>query len=86
MKELKLKSWFVEKIQMEAFRYNITIDKNINRKYGEELKEDENGCYTVYVEETLKETEKAMQVKLSTGHIDGSTKGWTTWVPKSVIC
>ena len=85
MKELKVKSWFIEKAKMEALRYNIIIDTNINREFGEELKEDANGCYTVYIEEELKETEKAIQVKLATGHIDGSTKGWTTWIPKSVI-
>lgn len=84
MKTLKVKSWFIEKVQIEALRYNMIIDKNIDRECGETLKEDENGCYTVYVEE-LKETEKAIQVKLATGHIEGSTKGYTTWIPKSVI-
>jgi len=44
-----------------------------------------DGYMTVYVEEELKETEKAIQVRLSTGDCVGSYKGWTLWIPKSQI-
>ncbi|WP_158562690.1 hypothetical protein [Eubacterium sp. AF17-7] len=45
----------------------------------------DGGYITVYIQEEIKETEKAINVVLSTGHVDGSTKGWKTWIPKSVV-
>lgn len=44
-----------------------------------------DGYKLVRVQEVLKETEKAVQVVLSTGNVVGSIKGWRTWIPKSVI-
>lgn len=88
MKELRVKDWFVTKMQDEATRYNTYIDV----KYNDEIKEGDidlinrdGGYITVYSQEEIKETEKAINVVLSTGHVDGSTKGWKTWIPKSVI-
>lgn len=88
MKEIKIKDWFFNKMQDEAKRYNYWIDV----KYNEEMKDgdanlinNEDGYVTAYVQEEIKETEKAVNVVLSTGFIDGSTKGWKTWMPKSVI-
>lgn len=88
MKEIKIKDWFFNKMQDEAKRYNCWIDV----KYNEEMQEgdanlinNEDGYITVYVQEEIKETEKAVNVVLSTGFIDGSTKGWKTWIPKTVI-
>lgn len=75
-------------MQDEAKRYNYWIDV----KYNEEMKDgdanlinNEDGYVTAYVQEEIKETEKAVNVVLSTGFIDGSIKGWKTWMPKSVI-
>ena len=80
--KLKVKEWFLNKTQETATRYNTFIDFERN--------EDDtvlvvDGYATVYVEEKLAETEKAVQVKLHTGNVLGSYKGWTVWVPKSVI-
>ena len=80
--KLKVKEWFLNKTQETATRYNTCIDFERN--------EDDtvlvvDGYATVYVEEKLAETEKAVQVKLHTGNVLGSYKGWTVWVPKSVI-
>lgn len=88
MKELRVKDWFATKMQDEATRYNTYIDV----KYNDEIKEGDidlinrdGGYITVYIQEEIKETEKAINVVLSTGHVDGSTKGWKTWIPKSVV-
>ena len=88
MKELMVKEWMFNKVNDEAQAYNTLIDV----KYIEEMSDDdydmiyrEDGYVTVYVEEELRETEKAVYVKLSTGAIDGSFKGWKCWLPKSVI-
>ena len=79
---LKVRHWFINKTQETATRYNTFIDFVRN--------EDDtvlvvDGYATVFVEEQLAETEKAVQVKLHTGNVLGSDKGWTVWVPKSVI-
>lgn len=73
-KSIKIKEWFYDKQQETAGRYNCYIDK----------KDSEEG-YVEVVAEQLKETEKAIQVKLDTGLVLGSYKGWTCWIPKSVI-
>lgn len=79
---LKVKEWFLNKTQEAATRYNTFIDFERN--------EDDtilivDGYATVFVEEKLAETEKAIQVVLHTGDVLGSYKGWKTWVPKSVV-
>lgn len=83
MKELKVKAWVIEKAQQTARRYNTYIDftrrtDDINAKALEE-----DGCVFVLAEDILAETEKAVQVRLSTGRVVGSAKGWTLWIPKS---
>ena len=71
---MKIKEWFYDKQQEIAGGYNCYIDK----------KDSEEG-YVEVVAERIKESEKAIQVKLETGSILGSYKGWTCWIPKSVI-
>ena len=80
--KLKVKEWFLNKTQETATRYNTFIDFARNED-GTILVID--GYATVYVEDKLAETEKAVQVKLHTGNVLGSYKGWTVWIPKSVI-
>lgn len=75
MKEMLIKEWFFNKQEDIARTYNCFIDK----------KDDTDGYVKVLVEEQIKESEKAVQVKLATGSIVGSYKGWTCWIPKSVI-
>lgn len=82
--EIKLKSWFYDKTEDTAKVYNVFIDyTRRNPDLGTRYEED--GCVFVNVEEVLGESEKAMKVRLSSGAIDGSVKGWTTWIPKSVF-
>lgn len=76
MKELKVKEWVINKAQDTATRYNVFID------YATRINEVES---KPLVEEVLKETEKAIQVRLSSGDVIGSYKGWTLWIPKSQI-
>lgn len=79
---IAIKEWFYDKTEDVSSRYNCFIDferdENGNRKV-------EDGCVFVTVEEVLNESEKAVQVRLRTGDIVGSVKGWKTWIPKSVI-
>lgn len=82
MKEMMVKEWLLDKTQDTAKRYNCFI--NFKRdENGMRLVED--GYVTVYVEEEISESEKAAQVKLSTGEVLGSANGWKTWIPKSAI-
>ena len=85
MKELKVKSWVIDKAAAEAKRFNTWID--FTRRTDDAARRPliEDGCVYVLAEEVLSETEKAVRVKLSTGGVVGSTKGWTLWIPKSQI-
>lgn len=80
---MKIKEWFMRKIEAKARIYNCFIDLVSREDNLGDLVED--GCVYAYVQEKLDETEKAVKVKFSTGSVVGSYKGWTTWVPKSVI-
>ena len=80
---MKIKKWFMEKLDREAGHYFMGIDfayREDGLGYAEE-----DDCLFPYVDEVLKETEKAVQVRFSTGITDGSMKGWLAWVPKSLI-
>lgn len=84
--KMRVKAWFLDKEQQKAKHYNTWIDC-VDRTTDEHgmLAADADGCYTVIAEEVLAESDKAAKVKLSTGLIVGSVKGWTTWIPKSLI-
>lgn len=79
---LTVKEWIIDKAQDTASYYNLHIDfvrdENGYRKV-------ENGYITVIVEEQLAESEKAIKVRLHTGDVVGSGKGWSLWIPKSQI-
>lgn len=85
MKELKVKEWVINKAQETATRYNVFIDYARRTDDIESKPLVEDGCVFVKVEEILKETEKAIQIRLSSGEVVGSYKGWTLWIPKSQI-
>lgn len=72
---MTIKEWFYDKTENTSSYYNLFIDKTDNN----------DGTVTVVVEEKLDESDKAVKVRLSTGDVVGSCKGWTTWIPKSVI-
>ena len=84
--KIRVKFWFIEKVQDEAKKYHMYIDI-VDRTTDEHgmLQADEDGYYNVVADEIIAESEKAVKVRLATGLIDGSYKGWTTWIPKSVI-
>ncbi len=84
MKTIRIKEWFLDKTQQVAKTYNCFIDTPERGEHGLAVV-DENGTVAVIVEEELSESEKAVKVRLATGSIVGSVKGWTTWIPKSVI-
>lgn len=81
MKELKVKEWIIDKAQNTATTYNCFIDYTRRNENGTCLVED--GCVFVLAEEILDESEKAVKVRLRTGDVVGSSKGWTLWIPKS---
>ena len=80
----KIKEWFYDKKCEEAKNYKVYIDAYSRDERGE-IVTDENGYITVLIDEVYKETEKAIEVRLGSGYVVGSVKGWKTWVPKSVI-
>lgn len=81
--ELKVKAWIIDKAQQTATGYNCFIDYTRRDEIGAAVEED--GYNYVLVEEVLAETEKAIRVRLHTGWVVGSYKGWTLWIPKSQI-
>lgn len=83
--ELAVKEWVIDKAQDIARNYNIFIDytRRTNDNYNMALVD--NGYVYVKVEEKLDETEKAIKVRLGSGEVVGSYKGWTLWIPKSQI-
>ena len=83
--EMKIKTWIIDKAQAEAKRYNTWFDYSRRTEDISTTPLVEDGCYFVKIDEILQESEKAIQVKISTGAIDGSYKGWKLWVPKSQI-
>lgn len=84
MKELKVKAWVIDKAQLTATRYNCFIDYS-RRNEADGRRVEEDGYTYVIADEIISETEKAMQVKLRTGSVVGSYKGWKLWIPKSQI-
>ena len=82
MKYLAVKEWFFDKEQDKAEHYNVFMD--FERKEDGTVKVVD-GYVFAKIEEAIKETEKAIQVKISSGDVLGSYKGWTCWIPKSLI-
>ena len=80
---VKVKQYVINKAEETSRRYNTWIDIYSRDDKGSVVIED--GYVTVMVQEVISESEKAVQVILSTGDIVGSTKGWKTWIPKSAI-
>ena len=82
MTTMKVKEWVIDKAQQTAKSYNCFIDM----ERGEDgTPKREDGFVTVYAEEKIAESEKAVQVRLRTGDVVGSVKGWKLWIPKSQI-
>lgn len=80
---LKIKEWFLNKEQDKASTYNMFFNIESRNENGE-ITTDENGFVSV-VAEIISESEKAIKIKIETGANLGSTKGWTTWIPKSLM-
>ena len=81
--EIKIKEWFYDKTAGVAKSYNTFIDF---ARTEDGMRKVENGYMAVVVEEVIAESDKAIQVRLASGAVVGSCKGWKTWIPKSVIC
>lgn len=85
MKELKVKEWIIDKAQATASGYNVYIDyARRDEEHGTPIVED-GYVYVLLDEPILEETEKAIKVRLTSGLVVGSYKGWTLWIPKSQI-
>lgn len=81
---LRVKEWFEEKEQQKAKGYNIWFNVTYKKVNGIEMIDNTDGYITLDVT-ILAESEKAVKVHIESGHIVGSYKGWTTWIPKSCI-
>lgn len=79
---LRIKEWFEEKEQNKASAYNIYFQIADRNEDGSIKRED---GFVSLVCEILAESEKAVKVHIESGDVVGSAKGWTTWVPKSVV-
>lgn len=84
---MRVKEWVIDKIEDESRKYNRYIDVT---EYSRQnavgmVKADKDGFVEIIADQILKETEKAIQVQLSTGGVVGSAKGWRAWIPKSQI-
>lgn len=82
MNYLAVKEWFIDKEQDKAQRYNVFMDFVRNEDGTVKVAD---GYVFAKIEEVIKESEKAIQVKISSGDVLGSYKGWTCWIPKSLI-
>lgn len=82
MNYFAIKEWFIEKEQDKAERYNVFMDFDRNEDGTIKVVD---GYVFAKIEKVVKETEKAIQVTISSGDVLGSYKGWTCWIPKSLI-
>ena len=82
MLDIKVKEWFYKKTDGVAKSYNTFIDYE---RTPEGSRNVVNGFVTLYAREIIAESEKAIKVCLESGAVVGSYKGWTTWIPKSVM-
>ena len=82
MLELHVKKWFYEKTASAAASYNVYIDFARQEDGTIAVTDD---TVTLYAREVLAESEKAIKVCLESGAVVGSCKGWTVWLPKSLV-
>jgi len=84
---MKIKFWVWDKMNNEADRYGRSINANIDREPGTTVKatQDADGFVKVYPVEVIKETAKAINVKLAATALNKgmSATTWTAWIPKS---
>lgn len=86
MNTIRIKEWKADQIDIEAKRFNTFCDVVYRVSENDvHYYKQEDGSVIYKVREVLKETEKAIYVHLESGLVDGSFKGWKTWVPKSAI-
>lgn len=85
-KAILIKKWVYEMKNAEARTYHTYIECNLGREWGTPVVENKDGYVEVYGT-ILKETEKAIRVKLGAVKLDKNMSGttWTTWIPKSQI-
>ena len=80
--KMTVKRWIADKAQTEAKRYNYFFNvEYVNGFYAD----IENDTVTLESVEIIKETEKAVQVAIGCGAIDGKVETWNAWLPKSQI-
>lgn len=72
----------LQKTDDVAKSYNTFIDFERN---DDDMMNVVDGFVTLYAREMLAENEKAIKVCLESGAVVGNCKGWTTWIPKSVL-
>lgn len=73
--KMNIKDWKMNQINEEAHRYNWTLVR----------KDNNDGTYEVNVVEQLRETEKAVFVKLEVATYNDDYREFKSWIPKSCI-
>lgn len=79
---IKVKEWFFDKVNDACKNYNCILSGEYEEVNGITMMDHTK----LRVDEVLFETEKAYKVIVEAETFRGHYKGWTTWVPKSVIC
>lgn len=80
--KLTVKRWIADKAQVEAKIYNYFFNVIYVNGYYADV---ENDTVTFADVEVIRETEKAINISVSCGAIDGKIGAWKMWVPKSQI-
>ena len=83
MEKIRIKEWFLDKEQSKASGFNMWFTApERGGKFNQPIRTD---GYQAILIERLGESEKAVKVRIDTGEVQGSCKGWVTWIPKSII-
>lgn len=80
---MRIKVWLYKNIQREARQQHLYID--YSSASGQGIADLDNSDYVEVSGQLVRETEKAILVRLSTGLFGGSSKGYEHWLPKSQV-
>lgn len=81
MTTIRVKEWFRDKLHDEAMSHHLVLNGTYNTVGEIQMLDHE----TLRVDQVLAESEKAWKVVLDADTFGGVYKGYTTWIPKSVI-
>lgn len=78
--KVEIKEWLFDRISAEAKSSDVWLTCVRDDK---DMIDRSNGKVTVFFDELHGESAKALHVRLASGDVCGSYRGWTVWLPKS---